>query len=120
MVSVAYHLSKRGNTEIICFIFVNPQNNMISVMPILIPFQKIITTKENIFCSCRCPYDSEMVRCTVCEQWFHLRCLEQSLAEIYLSLTPVKTVQVKICFLSVMSSWWYSVRIPPFDVHASK
>ena len=39
--------------------------------------------------------------------------------EIYLSLTPVKTVQVKISFLSVMPSWWYSVRIPPFDVHAS-
>ena len=43
--------------------------------------KKIKTTKENIFCSCRCPYDSEMVRCTVCEEWFNLRCLEQSLAK---------------------------------------
>ena len=32
MVSVAYYLSKRSNTEIICSIFVNPRNNMISDM----------------------------------------------------------------------------------------
>ena len=31
----AYHLCKRGNTEIICFIFVNRQNNMISDMSVL-------------------------------------------------------------------------------------
>ena len=29
MVSVAYYLSKRSYTEIICSIFVNPKNNMI-------------------------------------------------------------------------------------------
>ena len=34
MVSVAYYLSKRANTEMICSIFVNPQNNMISGMPV--------------------------------------------------------------------------------------
>ena len=34
MVSVAYYLSKRSNTEIICAISVYPQNNMISGMSI--------------------------------------------------------------------------------------
>ena len=33
MVSTVYFLSKRGNTEIICSIFVTPQNNMIPGMP---------------------------------------------------------------------------------------
>ena len=32
MVSVDYYLSKRGNTEIICSIFVTPENNTISDM----------------------------------------------------------------------------------------
>ena len=35
VLSVAYHLSQRVNTENIYVIFVNPQNNMISDMPVL-------------------------------------------------------------------------------------
>ena len=33
--SVAYNLSKWGIRENICFVFVNPQNSMISDMPVL-------------------------------------------------------------------------------------
>ena len=35
MDSIAYYLSKRGNTEIICFIFLDPKNNMISDVSVL-------------------------------------------------------------------------------------
>ena len=42
MVSVAYHLSKRDYTVIICFFFVNPKNNVISDMLV---FVVIILTK---------------------------------------------------------------------------
>ena len=35
MFPVGYHLSERGNTEIMCFIFANPQNKMISDMSVL-------------------------------------------------------------------------------------
>ena len=32
--SVAHHLSECDYTEIICFLFANPQNNIISDMPV--------------------------------------------------------------------------------------
>ena len=35
-VSVACHLGKRDNTELICFMFVNPQDNMISDMTVVL------------------------------------------------------------------------------------
>ena len=41
MVFVACYLNKRGNTEIICSIFANPQNKMILEMP-------VYNFKENI------------------------------------------------------------------------
>ena len=40
MVPISYHLMKRGNTEIICFIILNPQNKMISDMPVLMILKK--------------------------------------------------------------------------------
>lgn len=43
--------------------------------------RKISTTRENVFCNCRSPYDSEMVECIICKEWFHLRCLDKSIAK---------------------------------------
>ena len=41
--------------------------------------RKQINIKENIFCSCRGLYDSEMIQCTVCLQWWHIRCIDKPL-----------------------------------------
>ena len=44
--------------------------------------KKTVIIRENIFfCICRGLYDSEMVQCTSCSEWFHFRCLEKQTAE---------------------------------------
>lgn len=40
--------------------------------------KRIVSTKENILCRCRGIYDSEMVQCSECALWFHLRCISES------------------------------------------
>ena len=39
--------------------------------------EKIISFKENIFCVCRGFYDSEMIKCSKCKEWFRVRCLDK-------------------------------------------
>ena len=41
--------------------------------------KKQTSSKENIFCVCRGLYDSEMIQCTQCLEWFHLRCLDRQI-----------------------------------------
>ena len=36
--------------------------------------KKTVTVKETIFCICRGLYDSEMIQCRSCTEWYHLRC----------------------------------------------
>ena len=36
--------------------------------------KKTVTVKETIFCICRALYDSEMIQCRSCTEWYHLRC----------------------------------------------
>ena len=36
--------------------------------------KKQTTSKENIFCSCRGLYDSEMIQCTECFEWYRQAC----------------------------------------------
>ena len=43
--------------------------------------KKTVIIRENIFCICRGLYDSEMVQCISCSEWFHFRCLEKQTAE---------------------------------------
>ena len=40
---------------------------------------KIVSIKENTFCSCISIYDSAMVQCFECALWFHLRCVSESM-----------------------------------------
>ena len=39
--------------------------------------KKQISLKVNIFCICRGLYDSEMMQCTQCLEWFHFRCIDK-------------------------------------------
>lgn len=39
--------------------------------------KKITKTKENIYCTCRGLYDSEMVQCVACDAWLHHRCIDK-------------------------------------------
>ena len=43
--------------------------------------KKSVSVKENIFCICRVIYDSEMVKCIKCSEWFHLRCIDRQVTE---------------------------------------
>ena len=62
MLSVAYCLSKRDNTEVICFIIVNLQNNIILVMPVLIKKKLKKTAKKTVCRSFSCNENRQLVQ----------------------------------------------------------
>lgn len=43
--------------------------------------KKQTSLKETIFCVCRGLYDSEMIQCTHCLEWYHFRCLDKQLTK---------------------------------------